>query len=304
MSTVVYLGAVGRSGTTLLERVAATSHSFVSLGEMVHLWERGALGDEPCGCGVPIHQCPFWSEVVDRAFGGWTALDARHVRTCQELVDRNRYIPFLVWPRLARPRYRVALDELVGVLDRLYAAIAEVAGPDTILVDASKHPSYWFVLRRLRDHDVRLLHVVRDPRGVAHSWAKTVQRPESATGDDMERLGTFQAIARWSSHNVLFSLAGIRSRRALLRYERFASDPAELGRVLTRLFDDRVIEVPVIADRSVDLQVNHTVSGNPMRFRTGPLEIRSDDSWRSSMATWPRLAVTVLTAPLRLGYRL
>jgi len=33
VTTVVYLGAVGRSGTTLLERVTATSPSFVSLGE-------------------------------------------------------------------------------------------------------------------------------------------------------------------------------------------------------------------------------------------------------------------------------
>jgi hypothetical protein len=304
MSTVVYLGAVGRSGTTLLERAAATSHSFVSLGEMVHLWERGALGGEPCGCGLPIHDCPFWDDVMTRAFGGWDHVDAARVRAWQQAVDRNRFIPMLAWPRLGRAAFRTALDEFVDVLDRLYTAIAQVVGPDVVLVDASKHPSYFFVLRRVPNHDVRLLHVIRDPRGVAHSWAKSVQRPESASGDDMERLGTWKAVARWSSHNLIFSLAGLRSRRATLRYERFAADPNELSTVLAQLTGDLGVDMPTFTDHSVDLQVNHTVSGNPMRFTTGSIQIRPDDGWRSSMARRPRLIVSLLTAPLRLGYRL
>lgn len=303
MSAIVYLGAVGRSGTTLLERVTATSPSFVSLGEMVHLWERGALGGEPCGCGRPIRECPFWSDVMERGFGGWQGLDASRIRQSQRTVDRNRYIPFLLWPRMAGSRYRAALAEFVDVLDRLYTAIGQVAGPGVVLVDASKHPSYYMVLKHMPSHDLRLLHILRDPRGVAHSWAKSVQRPESATGDDMEQLGPWRASARWSSHNVLFSLAGLRSTRAVLRYEKFASDPDELGGVLTELTGDLDVTLPTFDDGSIELQVDHTVSGNPMRFTTGPIAIRPDDRWRSSMPRTPRLIVTLLTAPLRLGYR-
>jgi len=304
MSTIVYLGAVGRSGTTLLERATATSRSFVSLGEMVHLWERGALGGEPCGCCLPIRECPFWTEVMARAFGGWEHLDAARVRSCQKAVDRNRFIPLLAFPGLAWRRYRASLNELVDVLDRLYSAISQVVGPGTVLVDASKHPSYFFVLRRMPSHDLRLLQVIRDPRGVAHSWAKTVQRPESSTGADMERLGTWRAVARWSTHNLIFSLAGLRSRRTVLSYERFAANPSELGTVLAQLTGDLGVAMPTFTDHSVDLQVNHTVSGNPMRFTTGSVQIRPDDGWRSSMARRPRLIVSLLTAPLRLGYRL
>jgi hypothetical protein len=304
MSTIVYLGSVGRSGTTLLERAAATSHSFTSLGEMVHLWARGALGGEPCGCGRPIRECPFWTDVMARAFGGWDGVPADRVRQCQLAVDRNRFIPLIIWPRLARGRFRAQLDEFVGVLDRLYTAIAQVVGDDVVLIDASKHPSYLFVLRRMPNHAVRLLHVVRDPRGVAHSWSKSVQRPESASGDDMEQLGTWRAVARWTSHNLIFSLAGLRSRRVRLRYERFAADPNELGTVLGHLTADLAVTMPSFTDHSVDLEVNHTVSGNPMRFTTGRIQIRPDDGWRSSMARRPRWIVGLLTAPLRLGYRL
>jgi hypothetical protein len=61
---------------------------------------------------------------------------------------------------------------------------------------------------------------------------------------------------------------------------------------------------PAFTDHSVDLQVDHTVSGNPMRFTTGPVQIRPDDRWRSAMARRRRVIVGVLTAPLRFGYRL
>ena len=304
MSAIVYIGAVGRSGTTLLERIIATSPDFVSLGEVVHMWERGLLLDEPCGCGTPFRSCPFWTAVAQRAYGGWDALDLDRVRAWKHDADRNRYIPFLWFPRLAPRRFRDALDQLMATLDPLYAAIgAEVSesrGHDVVLVDASKHPSYYFVLRRLPHHDVRLLHVVRDPRGVAHSWAKKIARPEA--GDDMEQLGTLRAVARWTSHNALFSIGGLGRRRARLRYERFAQDPSELGRVVHRLTDDLGATTPTITDRTIDLHTDHTVSGNPMRFRTGPVEIRSDEAWRTAMPRRARTIVSVLTLPQRLSY--
>jgi hypothetical protein len=303
MTTVVYLGAVGRSGTTLLERVAATSPSFVSLGEMVHLWERGVQRDEPCGCGLPLRSCPMWTSIAEQAFGGWDAIDIERVRAWQRRADRNRYIPFLLVPRLATPRFREAMNGLIEVLDPLYTAIGQVAGQGVVAIDASKHPSYFLLIRRLPSHDVRLLHIVRDPRGVAHSWAKSVRRPESSSGDDMEQLGTVKAVGRWMSHNLLFTVGGFGLPHRRMRYERFAADPTELSRALGSLTADLHTRMPEFQGNRVDLVVNHTVSGNPLRFKTGELEIRPDDSWRTAMPHGKRLLVSLLTFPLRLGYR-
>jgi hypothetical protein len=120
----------------------------------------------------------------------------------------------------------------------------------------------------------------------------------------MEQLYTWHAVARWTSHNLIFSFLGRRTRRERLRYERFAADPNELGTVLGRLTDDLGATVPSFDGPVVELGTNHTVSGNPMRFTTGPLTIRPDDRWRSTMPRGRRLIVSLLTAPLRLGYRL
>lgn len=308
MSEIVYIGSVGRSGTTLLERSIATSPSFVCLGEMVHLWHRGLHLDEPCGCGSAFRHCPFWSAVADRAFGGWDSLDLEQIEQWRRDVDRNRFIPLLVAPQLAGRRFRASLNGLTDVLDRLYTAVGEqaasLAGHDQVLIDSSKHPSYLFVLRHLPSHRVRLLHVVRDPRGVAHSWGKVVERPEA--GDDMERLGIWRACARWTSHNLLLQTAGLLGTpRRRLSYERFTADPAELGRIVAELTGSAAtnpVTLPHFDDRTIQLGCDHTVSGNPMRFTSGEITIRSDEAWRGSMPRSRRMIVATLTFPLRLGY--
>ena len=70
---VLFLSGLGRSGTTILERVLGELPGVCSAGELVHLWQRGVLDDELCGCGEPFSRCGFWTEVGRRAFGGWRA---------------------------------------------------------------------------------------------------------------------------------------------------------------------------------------------------------------------------------------
>ena len=53
-----------------------------------------------------------------------------------------------------------------------------------------------------------------------------------------------------------------------------------------------------------ELEADHSVAGNPMRFETGTLHLRRDDAWRRQLADRDRRVVTALTAPLlaRYGY--
>jgi hypothetical protein len=309
MSTIVYIGAVGRSGTTLLERILATDAHTIALGEMVHIWDRSVRDGERCGCGEAFDACPFWQEVGNRAFGGWEHVALDQLANDRKAVERNRYIPFLIAPSCAPPAFREARQRLLDILDRLYATVEEVASEttsDVVLIDSSKHPSYLFLLRGLRSHQLRLLHVVRDPRGVANSWAKQVARPE--TGTEMERIGTVKAIARWTSHNLLFQLAGFLGvPRRRLSYERFTKDPLTLSRRFSDLLgsgsNSTIDLVPLAIDEhTASLGEDHTVSGNPFRFTIGTTQIRSDDSWRSAMSRPRQLMIGTLTTPLRQVY--
>nr|MDQ3591030.1 sulfotransferase [Actinomycetota bacterium] len=61
-------------------------------------------------------------------------------------------------------------------------------------------------------------------------------------------------------------------------------------------------EVPLVGEREVKLGVSHTVSGNPNRFDTGAVELRTDREWISKMNPRDKALVTALTMPLLLRY--
>ena len=69
-------------------------------------------------------------------------------------------------------------------------------------------------------------------------------------------------------------------RSFFLRYEDFIADPANVVAGLLRLVGAEGAANPV-QGRTVNLGKNHTVTGNPDRFRSGPTLLRpEDDAWR------------------------
>ena len=63
---VAFVGATGRSGSTLVARVLGGAPGACSVGELCWIWNYGVLNDRPCGCGEPFSACPFWTAVGER----------------------------------------------------------------------------------------------------------------------------------------------------------------------------------------------------------------------------------------------
>ena len=300
---VLFIAAMGRSGSTLLDRVVGQVPGAVSIGEASQVWTGLRRGNH-CGCGRPLRECPFWTEVVDRVFGGWSGVDVDRLLAMQRSVDRNRHLPLLTAPR--RPAgFQADLDAYQRVLGNLYTAITEVSGA-SVVVDSGKHTSTAALLRHVQDIDLRTLHLIRDSRGVAYSWSKTVRRSEF---DDalMDRIPTWKIARSWDVHNTL--LAGLRRRRGpaadLLRYEDFVAEPRQRLEQVIRLagLSPAAAAKPFVGPRQVDFaEVNHTLAGNPMRFRTGVVDIRLDDEWRTRLPEDERRRVTRITAPVLAAY--
>jgi len=116
----------------------------------------------------------------------------------------------------------------------------------------------------------------------------------------MEQLGPLRACVRWLSHNLIFELArliGVPSER--LPYEAFTADPTELGRTFDRLVPGGAPTTIAASSRAIAVGADHTVSGNPMRFAVGPIEVRSDEAWRTSLSKRSRLSIGIITTPFR-----
>jgi UDP-N-acetylglucosamine transferase subunit ALG13 len=298
---VVYIGGQGRSGSTLIERALGELPGVVGVGETVHLWERGLGADELCGCGQPFSRCAFWTAVGEQAFGGWEHVDDS--TTLDLRVDRNRYLPLLLRPGLL-PSFQRRHIQQVDRLARLYRAIASVSGASTI-IDSSKHGSYAMLLSSIPGIDLRVLHVVRDSRAVAHAWTKSVPRPE-ADGAPMPVYSPSKAAALWDLENLVVEQLGRQHPYLRVRYEDFTEAPKDVLTAAARLAGvDETSVLEVLDGETLHVGSSHTVAGNPMRFTSGDITIRRDQSWRAEMPTRRRRFVGALTAPLQrhYGYR-
>ena len=301
---VLFIGGLGRSGSTLLDRMLGQLDGVWSVGELVHVWQRGLQENNLCGCGRRFRDCHFWRRVGEEAFGGWKAVDVDEVLALKQAVDRNRCVPLMCLPALWPP-YRARLRRYLDLLDRLYRAVRQVAGAP-LLVDASKHASHAFLLRGMPGLDLRLVHLVRDSRGVAFSWGKLMRRLEVVDAEALMATTTpLRMSARYLAYNSLFHLLrGLGVPTLLLRYESLVRRPAaELHRVLGHAGRPAADgELGFVGDGWVELGTSHALAGNPMRFERGRVPIRLDEEWRGKMRRRHRLLTAGSTWPLLLRY--
>ncbi|WP_432991411.1 sulfotransferase [Dactylosporangium sp. CA-233914] len=299
---VLYLAGWGRSGSTLAESLLDQVPGLVGVGEIKFLWERGLLQNRRCSCGTPLRSCAFWVDVLGETFGGVPddatvrALDAASRRF------RTRHLPGL----LLRPTSPPDADRMLWyyeTLERLYHAVARVSGA-RVVVDSSKFPSYLTALLQSPDLDVRVAHIVRDPRAVAYSWQRHRHDPDAPGGARMPRMHPGFTALYWSAWNLATERIARRSGLSYLRfrYEDLVTDPGATLRAIAELSGVPAAALPIGSPGEVFVPRTHQVSGNPMRLSSGPVALRLDDEWTTGMAARHRYLTGAVTVPLRHRY--
>ncbi len=305
MTLVAYIGGTGRSGSTLLERLIGEAPGYWPAGELMFIWERGLIRGDRCGCGARFRECPFWSDVGGAAFGGWDRVDADRAARLRRATIRHRNLA-----RLATGRHGALAGPLAEYRDltaRLYRAIGEVSGAP-VIVDSSKDVAYAVLLRSLEGLDVRLIHLVRRSHGVVHSWSRQIRQPGIGDGAGyMSVHPPWWSVGLWLADNMLYDLLrGRVPHAARLRYEDLVADPPrELERVLGDLgLPSDGAASACSGEGAARLQARHALSGNPMRYQSGSIALRLDETWRTAMTRRRRAAVSAATWPMlwRYGY--
>ncbi len=302
---VLYVGGLGRSGSTLLNRLLGQVPGHVAVGELVYLWEHSLTRDHECGCGKRFTDCEFWSSVGEHAFGGWHNIDGAEILALQRSVASTTYIPLLVAPWLW-PAFNARLQRYADLMGRLFEGIRRASGAN-VIVDSSKYPAPLYLLRHVRAVDLRVVHIVRDPRGVAYSWSKKVRRPEhGATADEEMPIWSARLVGRrWLTTNTLMALLSKLGVPVLeLRYEDFVRDTSSHIRRIVEFMDQPLQPeaLSFVGEGWADLVPAHTADGNPMRFATGRIRIRADEAWRQELPEARRRVVETWTWPLRRRY--
>jgi hypothetical protein len=299
---VLYIAGSGRSGSTILDRILGQLDGFFSAGELCNLWDRGLLDHRKCGCGVPVDQCPTWTGILATGFGRQLdQADATRVIALRRGWVRVRHIPKVLATHWRRPADG---DELLEVLGRLYGAVQAHTGC-RVIVDSSKAPLYAELLARIPSIDLYVVHLVRDPRATAYSWLRRKQLPDFDDARQMQRLRPLKSSGLWALWQTMSELLMGRppSRYLRVRYEDFVADPEAVVRRVTALVGEEPSRLPFVSGVAVRLHVTHSVSGNPNRFETGPVQLRPDTEWVDCLSRPHRALVTAVTWPLLLRYR-
>jgi hypothetical protein len=303
VKVLLIVGSV-RSGSTLVGNILGELDGFFHAGEVYNVWKNLVRARE-CGCGRPLPDCHFWSEVRDGRFGPLP--NAVEVTRWQEETLRIRHLRHVLNEDGVPAPDRKALDAYRDALSRLYLAVGRATGAN-VIVDSSKWPRHAAMAASLEGAEPYFIHLVRDPRGVAYSRQMFTMGGNPGT---RLRIKSFQvALAGWSWMKVNLATETVcnkaaRGRFLRLRYEDFVARPREtLERALT-LVGEPSLDLPLLGERTVRLNVNHTVGGNASRFRAGPVEIKEDVRWREAFDWRDRLVASTITLPLlrRYGYR-
>jgi hypothetical protein len=298
--TIVCVNGWCRNGSTIIGNLLGEIPGFFHVGELHFLWQNsaGAGSNNLCGCGAELTRCPIWSRIlpVGRPAGVSADAFAETVVHRQRACVRTRH----TWRVLRQGLHDGDIRAHAELMTSVYHAVAERTGA-RVIVDTTKIGGEAALLPHLDGVTPYYVHLVRDPRAVAHSWSRRKQYAYV--------MPSWKSTAYWRGFNLAAEAIARRDpdRSLLLRYEDFTADPAgAIGALLT--FCGAGPEGnPLTGGRTVELHANHTVTGNPDRFRSGPTVIRArDDAWRAELATSAKLATLALAWPLsrRYGYRL
>jgi hypothetical protein len=281
MKTFCYIASPSYSGSTLLTLLLATHPQIATVGELKGRLYAAREVPRRCSCGRALRECPFWNALARRLAAEGEPCDlgdldsdfhapARPVvdallraRTRGVAFEALRGVALRVWPGAQRELDRLRLrNRAVG------EAICAIQRGD-VLLDASKDAVRLAFLLDAGWPDVRVIHLLRDGRGTAHSFRERDGLPI--------RSGARRWRTAHESFRALFTRLGA-GAVYVMRYEDLAVSPrAALAAALDFLGLPR-------GGVSLAFRANeHHVFGNSMRFEKSD-EIRLDERWQHALS--------------------
>lgn len=296
---IVYIAGDGRSGSTLLDRLIGAYPGVFSCGELGNLLYCMNSAEEYCACNTLVKDCAFWKSVMRTWSTEVPGFSEAEYRRLQHRYERMRAL-FRPWNELSFGTREFA--RYAGYTRELFSAIADHSGAE-VIVDSSKSPARALAIARVAGIDLRLLHLVRDVRGVAYSLRIPYREPpKEGRFANVKRRSHLRFAGTWALVNFFCERVRIRipGPSLFIRYEDYAADPAT---ALSRIGD--LMGMPSISyDASAGhlLKQGHQVAGNDVRLR--PVQaINPDEVWRHKFSHVMQKGLYFLVLPLMLRYR-
>jgi hypothetical protein len=291
------------TGSTMLGTLLNEHPECASIGAAVGLIRRADLSTYHCSCGELFRECEFWNHIAakTRTLGHPVNVFQTNFWNTHLRLSRNRRINGALVRSLGWDPLNDVRDAVVGCVPgirravsamgwntwSLACAVLERTGK-TVFVDTARdhqRPKYLSLHPLL---DVRVIHLIRDPRGNVASIMKH-------TGADAAT-----AARQWKHFNI----EAARVRRYLpkeswmsLHYQHVCADPQGiLDQISYFLEIERVVMHGFGGS-------DHHIIGNSMRLKP-MVEIREDLCWQTSLNAAELATIARIAGPTsrRLGF--
>lgn len=271
-----------------------------SAGEVRHFWDRGLQQNELCSCGEPFCDCPVWSAVTKDLYGQINEEEGSRWVLMRDRI-KNRYLILTLFG-VGRNWFVKQCIPYADELKKLFCSIEKNQGSQ-IIVDSSKYPGHGFALTLIPDIDLRIIHLVRDPRATAFSWS--TPKYDKGKNKMMRAQGKVRASLQWLLYNYLIGkiLRNTGTPYLLIRYEDWVDDPQSVMSCIANFIDEEAATRLVGRDKTIKIDDVHALSGNPSRFNRGEIQFQIDNRWKSMMKRREKMLVYAITWPLAARYR-
>lgn len=272
---LIYLLGPGRSGTTLLAAVLGNQNQVLTLGEMNQFFEH-LQNDMYCSCGEKLTECSFWKNIVQKL-----KIELNSNDDLEEIIQKESHSKIL----------KLLLD---NKLDRNYINYQELVF-NTIdaekkqkwYVDSSKYISRFLKLNKSKKLNIKGVYLVRDVRGVIHSFKKKVQTPKSS----------FSTIIYYLLLSVSSEITyRLYSNVIKIKYENFIENPDEvLSTIYEHLQDKDLNEM----EMKHQFAMPHIIGGNRIKSKKS-IQINKKIAWKEEFSRAQKIIYYIAALPIML----
>ncbi|WP_172402085.1 sulfotransferase family protein [Ensifer aridi] len=278
---IVYIAGYGRSGSTILDIALGQHPAVIGAGEVTSLTRHVWRNNEYCACGHPIRDCSFWSTVLQEWSKGWdSTLMSEYGALQRKFEGLPMFIKILCGVGLGKQLAPYALHT-----KRLFDTML-LASDAQMIVDSSKLPGRAMALAQIPGIDMRVIHLVRDGRGVAWSLLKGYERDaKSGLQKEIKPRSVFRTALRWSIVNLAVEYLSRklgRQKVMRVRYEDFASHPVALMQQIGAFLELDLSHIGSSLQDGHPIAPGHQVAGNRLRMDAS-IALNKDESWRTRM---------------------
>lgn len=299
---LVYIAGSNRSGTTVLGNTLGQLNQFAHVGETYLIWRRGFIENWLCGCGEEFKKCPFWVKVQKEILSKYPIVLVYTLGDLLSKYPRVYRVPEIL-TKIRKPLQGKTYEDYKKILRDLYYAIWEASG-GKIIIDSSKTFIYLYTIHEIKELDIYIVHLVRDPRGVAYSHKRKKPMPTKKGEISYMWRASPQVVAfNYLITNSAIEFFGRNKKYMRIRYEDFVVEPIKTLKEITEFVGVKTKDFDFVKGQEVLMTPSHTVSGNPSRFDKGNVKLVLDNEWIHRLNKFEKLLVNTVNFPLLWRYR-